>query len=462
MTEEQEQQENFYRHSTVIVDVTKESLQQLIEYYLTNQGITYEDFIRKIQHDLYHLCYNYYPCCSCPTGTPPHSKGSRVIHPPQLALFIDSAGVKLPCHNPTSKSAPNCCCPVKGNITIQELDVTLARVMLINFLVPPSSVDRKAVDDLVKIRNESAHAKKGKMSNEEYNQSIEQISKSLLVIAKIYGKETETRQRLYEVCRQPFNTAIYLELQTILLQQIEKDDELKQIKLMLEQLTKDQDNIPGESVSIENLLDGVTAVPGSSLGNNTLSSIMPRNYHVVFGIEVENLTKYKLENSETYLTSGEISIPASDIRPGYKEAMVATKKPYWPAFGICGIVSWLISGCNRRLVIMFTLPWPAFLNYIKYTNKLSVGISDVGITEHDSKWHKTMKKLNNTYPGLNFKTEEYINSTRPVKVADETFQVSGIMGTGHQIEAKIVFKPNHVDNLAQNLKQTVLMRQSYK
>ncbi|VDI13718.1 Hypothetical predicted protein [Mytilus galloprovincialis] len=280
-------------------------------------------------------------------------------------------------------------------------------------------------------------------------------------IAKIYGKETETRQRLYEVCRQPYNTATYLELQTILLQQIEKDDELKQIKLMLEKLTKDQDIIQGESVSIENLLDGVTAVPGSSLGNTTLSSIMPRNYHVVFGIEVENLTKYKLKNSETYLTSGEISIPALDIRQGYKEAMVATKKPYWPAFGICGIVSWLISGCNRRLVIMFTLPWPAFLNYMTYTNKLSVGISDVGITEHDSKWHKAMK-LNNTYPGLNFKTEEYVNSTRPVKVADETFQVSGIMGTGHQIEAKIVFKPNHVDSLAQNLKQTVLMRQSYK
>ncbi|XP_052068292.1 uncharacterized protein LOC127707681 isoform X1 [Mytilus californianus] len=458
MTEEQEQQENFYRHSTVIVDVTKESLQQLTEFYLTNKGITYEDFIKKYQHELYHLCYNYYPCCNCATGTPPHSRGNRVLHPPQLALFLDSAGAKLPCHNPSSKSAPNCCCPVRGNITLQELDVTLARVILINFLVPPSSTERKAIDDLVKIRNESAHAKKGKMANDEFIQSIEQITKSLLIIAKIYGKETETKQRLREVCRQPFNTAIYLELQKILLQQIERDDDLKQVKQMLEKLT----NIPGESVSIDNLLDGVTAVPGSSLGNATLSSIMPRNYHVVFGIEVENLTKYKLENSETYLTSGEISIPASDILPGYKEAMVATKKPYWPAFGICGIVSWLISGCDRRLVIMFTLPWPAFLNYIKYTNKLSVGISDVGITEHDRKWHATMKKLNNRYPGLNFKTEEYINSARPVKVADDTFQMSGIMGTGHQIEAKIVFKPNRVEDLAQNLKQIVLMRQSFR
>lgn len=227
-----EEQENFYRHCTVIVDVLKYLFLQLIEFYLKIQGITFEDFIRKYQHEIYHLCVNMYPCCNCPVGTNKGYRDSKVLHDQQMFVLLDKSGAKLPCHNPRSRSSPKCCSPVKYNISVQSLDVSLARVLLINFLVFPASQERKAIDDLITIRNNSyGHAIKGHMTNDEYRSSIDEITKCLLIIAKICKKETEIKQMLSDINLKPFNTDIYIQLQTKLLQQIERDDRLEKVRL---------------------------------------------------------------------------------------------------------------------------------------------------------------------------------------------------------------------------------------
>lgn len=228
-----EEQENFYRHCTVIVDVLKYLFQQLIEFYLKDQGITFEDFIRKYQHEIYHLCVNMYPCCNCPPDTPKGYRDSKVLHDQQMSVLLDKSGVKLPCHNQRSRSSPKCCWPVKTGISVQCLDVSLARVLLINFLVPPASQERKAIDDLVNIRNNSyGHATKGCMRNDEYRRSIEEITKCLLVIAKICKQETEIKQMLSDALEKPLNTDIYVQLQANLLQQIDREDRIEKVNVI--------------------------------------------------------------------------------------------------------------------------------------------------------------------------------------------------------------------------------------
>ncbi|CAC5365102.1 TTN [Mytilus coruscus] len=241
-----EEQENFYRHCSVIVDVLKHLFLQLIDFYLKIQGITFEDFIRKYQHEIYHLCVNMYPCCSCPTGTPKGYRDSTVLHDTQMNILLDKSGAKLPRHNPRSRSSPKCCCPVKTGISVQSLDVSLARVLLITFLVSLPSQERKAIDDRVNIRNNaSGHATKGLMGNNEYRSSIDEITHCLLIIARICKKETEIKQMLSDALVKPLNTNIYIQLQANLLQQIEREDRIEKaiekLKIAIEDLISPKD-----------------------------------------------------------------------------------------------------------------------------------------------------------------------------------------------------------------------------
>lgn len=77
----QKEQENFYRNSTVIVDHGKESLSAVLENDFSNTTTTFEDFINKHQHDIYHLCYNKSPCCQCPTGRFLPANKNRILYP---------------------------------------------------------------------------------------------------------------------------------------------------------------------------------------------------------------------------------------------------------------------------------------------------------------------------------------------------------------------------------------------
>ncbi|CAC5374618.1 OBSCN [Mytilus coruscus] len=238
-----EEQENFYRHCTVIVDVIKCLFLQLIEFYLKlHHFTTFVDFIRKYQHEIYHLRYMY-RCCNCPAI---YRQGSNVLSHQQMALLLDTSGPKLPCHSPNSKSSPHCCCQVKAGITVQLLDISLARTLLVNYLVPQCAQERKAIDDLVNIRNNSyGHITSGRMSNDEFKQSIETITNSLMILARLCNKETETKQMLSDALRQPLNPAVCTQLQNTLLQQIQREDkickELKEIKNTLEDQKSSKD-----------------------------------------------------------------------------------------------------------------------------------------------------------------------------------------------------------------------------
>lgn len=120
------EQDNFLRYAILIVDHSKEALQDLIELNLRNKHLTFEEFLNQNQHEIYHLCYDS-KCCQC-HNSPPRRK--RIIYPSQLELLFDKHN-KFPCHRATHCS-DFCCSKSKVGITTDVLDISLAKCLLVN------------------------------------------------------------------------------------------------------------------------------------------------------------------------------------------------------------------------------------------------------------------------------------------------------------------------------------------
>lgn len=125
----QKERENFLRHAILVVDHIKDVLISLLELDLQNYSLSFEQFINKYQHEIFHLCYNTRRCCQCQPGY--HLPKYRVLHPAQLDLLLDKTS-KLPGHG-SSSSNDYCCSTAKSGISSDVLDLTLVRCLLINF-----------------------------------------------------------------------------------------------------------------------------------------------------------------------------------------------------------------------------------------------------------------------------------------------------------------------------------------
>ncbi|XP_063417893.1 uncharacterized protein LOC134700430 [Mytilus trossulus] len=127
----QKERENFYRQTTRIVDHSRDAVVSLIELYVRRNHITFEVFINTNQHAIFHLCFNKKPCCQCIRRQIPFSNPNRVVNESQLNLMIDTTGSRFPSHIVNSK-IKFCCCKAKPNLSMEVLDFTIARVLLIN------------------------------------------------------------------------------------------------------------------------------------------------------------------------------------------------------------------------------------------------------------------------------------------------------------------------------------------
>ncbi|XP_076095860.1 uncharacterized protein LOC143066910 isoform X3 [Mytilus galloprovincialis] len=181
--------ENFYRICTAIVDHGKEALVMLLQKELKKRNESFEDFIKRNQHEIYHLCHNRVPCCQCSGGTVP--KGTpKVLFVAQLDILLDTTP-NLKCQSCNTPGKFKCCHPAKKGLTESELDVTLLRCLLVN-LVPDLKTPianycavRKAVEDLTKHRNQLyAHAKSGEIDDADYKRNMTDIRVALVKIAE--------------------------------------------------------------------------------------------------------------------------------------------------------------------------------------------------------------------------------------------------------------------------------------
>ncbi|XP_071146076.1 uncharacterized protein [Mytilus edulis] len=235
----QKERENFYRNATVIVDHGKESLSAVLENDLANTKLTFEDFINKHQHAIYHLCYNKSRCCQCPTGRFVPANNNRILHQRQLDKLLDTNGSTLNGHNPNTPSTfQHCCRPAKKSLSTSNIDITLLRCLLMNFAqnCRTNYILRQDIEDLVECRNTLyGHAQEARLNDSDYAKHKTNEEGIILRIAQFCNIENEMRQKLIDVSQRSLDDTILKQFHISLLQQIgfeknieEKIDELQQ------------------------------------------------------------------------------------------------------------------------------------------------------------------------------------------------------------------------------------------
>ncbi|CAC5389496.1 unnamed protein product [Mytilus coruscus] len=128
--EEHHERENYFRHSILVVDHSKDALNSLIDKDLREKNITFENFLDQKKHEIYHCCFNE-KCCKCLIeGTPPPRRTKRLTNV-QFYLLYDKknkpyCGIK-------KNISHLCCIDVKSGISIEIIEITLSRWLLVNY-----------------------------------------------------------------------------------------------------------------------------------------------------------------------------------------------------------------------------------------------------------------------------------------------------------------------------------------
>ena len=68
-----QEHENFLNILHWLLIILKKNLLTCWNFFLQQKRITLQQFIQQHQHEIYHLCFNKYPCCHCSSKTRPNS-----------------------------------------------------------------------------------------------------------------------------------------------------------------------------------------------------------------------------------------------------------------------------------------------------------------------------------------------------------------------------------------------------
>ncbi|XP_072050231.1 tereporin-Ca1-like [Amphiura filiformis] len=206
---------------------------------------------------------------------------------------------------------------------------------------------------------------------------------------------------------------------------------------------------------IEDAADTLLAVTGA------VGTIREMGYSVCLGIEVKNLTKFHLTEPITRTYRGYVNSPPPGIPPGTKGTMAVRKTGIVWA-GSYGTVSWKVATgdpqADRRVVVMWGMPY----NHNHTYNELAVGLTNPGETKHreGNVWLNLMRKdkepptesnaedravamssLSESTKPLSYKRGAYYSNMEEIVQDDDKFEVIGYMGSSHQTDANIIFRP---------------------
>ncbi|XP_063415802.1 uncharacterized protein LOC134697454 [Mytilus trossulus] len=208
----QKERENFYRHSTVVIDLGKEALMLLLKYELSKSGVKFLDFLADNRHNLYHCVYT--TCCRCRYNKPKTKKGFS-LSVENLETILDNTGLKLETHR-HGNFPQLCCSPIKNELTIDQLDYVLLRDLL-GSLQLQSNV-QQAVDNIETCRNESFF--KADVARLDYVQYLElkrEIQDAILTVCRYCNTEDEMTKKLKDFMLKPMDmTSLYRRQKKIL------------------------------------------------------------------------------------------------------------------------------------------------------------------------------------------------------------------------------------------------------
>lgn len=112
-----------------------QALRALMTYYLSNNNLTFQEFIDRNQHEIYHLSSNN-KCCQCQGES--FVRGKTPISPSQMEILFNTdsqvtRNSNKRKHNHVYSKKDKCCCYAKEGICVDGLDITLLNILLVQF-----------------------------------------------------------------------------------------------------------------------------------------------------------------------------------------------------------------------------------------------------------------------------------------------------------------------------------------
>ena len=163
-------------------------------------------------------------------------------------------------------------------------------------------------------------------------------------------------------------------------------------------------------------------------------------HHVAFKFDLENHTKFMLDDPQYEVASGRIVRPPIPIVQGQKEA-ISGRQTTGQVTGCAGVVSWRIGDTGKMFVIMYRVP---------YLREFSTNWCALGIFPHDSIDDYFEKMYYDDVIG--FARKKFSFDDCMVMVADDRFKATATMGTSRKSEIRVQLMPLSLMDLASSLK----------
>ncbi|XP_071124715.1 uncharacterized protein [Mytilus edulis] len=208
----QKEREHFYRHSTAVIDLSKEALVMLLKYELSKNGVKFVDFLAKNRHHFYHCVYT--SCCRCQYYIPETLK-DLPVSVEHLEIILNSKGTKLKEHR-HGVFPQLCCCPINSNLTIDQLDYVLLKLMLTSLQL--QFYVQQAVDTIETCRNESFYkADSARLEYVKYLEFKTEFQDAILTVCRYCNTEKEIVGKMKAIMLRPLDmTSLYRRQQKIL------------------------------------------------------------------------------------------------------------------------------------------------------------------------------------------------------------------------------------------------------
>lgn len=191
-------------------------------------GLSFHEFLNNNKHDIFHLVQSNVPCCLCmknPDYTVIVATGKDRLNTVQWEAMFATTD-QYSAHNETCVAYRNPC-SVSATIGFNLLSLNdRARMTILSKFC----IMMNHVDQLVHARNTVyAHAIKGEITDDNFRGFWDEIENSILYLAKITNIELEITQRILELREFPPKETMCLEMQSLALQQVQKDEQVIQV-----------------------------------------------------------------------------------------------------------------------------------------------------------------------------------------------------------------------------------------
>lgn len=171
---------NFCRLVNILLEINSKVLSKRLEVCCNRKDVTFEQFLTKIRHDVFHM-WQPARCCQC--DAPPQSSKCKFFEKQYDKLYSRIAP-PIPGH--VKKYSQECSCHIvpRSGIRSGDLDISLCSCLLLNFC-DLSVGDRKTVINLRDLRNEHiAHSATSRISDEKFNDLFVTAEIEILALAK--------------------------------------------------------------------------------------------------------------------------------------------------------------------------------------------------------------------------------------------------------------------------------------